>query len=115
MDHRTTIVQKPTITELATDDFLEQILGFPTYGVADNNLVGNDAASLAGAPTSMMLQLGLDDGSKSGTEKAAADLCRAAPSHRPCLRVFVSNDLRRAMNSGLFMLVYGDWGNIEYE
>ncbi|CAA2996774.1 transcription factor UNE12 [Olea europaea subsp. europaea] len=46
-----------------SDDFLEQILGFPTYGGADTNMAGNDAASLAGAPASMMLQLGLGDGS----------------------------------------------------
>ncbi|KAL2554430.1 Transcription factor UNE12 [Forsythia ovata] len=47
-----------------SDDFLEQILGFPAYGGGpDTNLAGNDAASLAGAPASMMLQLGLGDGS----------------------------------------------------
>ncbi|CAI9759634.1 unnamed protein product [Fraxinus pennsylvanica] len=87
-----------------SDDFLEQILGFSTYEVADNNLVGNDAASLAGAPTSMMLQLRLGDGSKSGTENnTTVDLCRATPSHRQCLRVFVGGDLRRAMNSWLFV------------
>ncbi|CAI9756843.1 unnamed protein product [Fraxinus pennsylvanica] len=66
------------------DDFLEQILVLSMYEVADNNLVGNDAASLAGAPASMMLQLGLGDGSKSGTENTvAADLYSVAPSHRP--------------------------------
>ncbi|KAL3849922.1 hypothetical protein ACJIZ3_011804 [Penstemon smallii] len=40
--------------ETPSDDFLEQILGFPCYGAgADGNLAGNDAAEAA-----MMLQLG---------------------------------------------------------
>nr|WAK86083.1 transcription factor bHLH37 [Nothapodytes nimmoniana] len=44
----------------STDDFLDQILGFPTYAAAETNLAGNDVASLA-AP--MMLQLSSGDGS----------------------------------------------------
>ncbi|GFP98000.1 transcription factor une12 [Phtheirospermum japonicum] len=45
--------------EAPTDDFLEQILGFPGYVAgADANLAGNEAA-----PNAMMLQLGSGDGS----------------------------------------------------
>lgn len=39
-----------------TDDFFEQILGFPTYGGTEANLAGNSA-------TPMMLQLSSGDGS----------------------------------------------------
>ncbi|KAL6978583.1 Transcription factor une12 [Sarracenia purpurea var. burkii] len=45
-----------------TDDFLEQILGFPNYAPAETNLGGNDA-NLAGAGAPMMLQLSSSDGS----------------------------------------------------
>ncbi|KAL0390956.1 UNVERIFIED_CONTAM: Transcription factor UNE12 [Sesamum calycinum] len=45
--------------ETPSDDFLEQILGFPSYAAgAEANLVGNEAPSAA-----MMLQLGSGDGS----------------------------------------------------
>lgn len=45
--------------ETHSDDFLEQILGYPSYAAgADANLVGNEAP-----PTAMMLQLGSGDGS----------------------------------------------------
>ncbi|KAK4441626.1 Transcription factor UNE12 [Sesamum alatum] len=45
--------------QTTSDDFLEQILGFPSYAAgAEANLVGNDAPSAA-----MMLQLGSGDGS----------------------------------------------------
>ncbi|KAL6564418.1 Transcription factor une12 [Orobanche minor] len=45
--------------ETPSDDFLEQILGFPGYAAgAEANLAGNDAAQNA-----MMLQLGSGDGS----------------------------------------------------
>ncbi|KAK6141478.1 hypothetical protein DH2020_024776 [Rehmannia glutinosa] len=45
--------------ETPSDDFLEQILGFPGYaGGAEPNLAGNDVA-----PAAMMLQLGSGDGS----------------------------------------------------
>ncbi|PSR94831.1 Transcription factor like [Actinidia chinensis var. chinensis] len=45
-----------------TDDFFEQILGFPSYGAAETNLAGTDA-SFAGASAPMMLQLSSGDGS----------------------------------------------------
>ncbi|PIN25817.1 hypothetical protein CDL12_01441 [Handroanthus impetiginosus] len=45
--------------ETPSDDFLEQILGFPGYAAgAEANLAGNE-----GAPAAMMLQLGSGDGS----------------------------------------------------
>ncbi|KAL2236455.1 transcription factor UNE12 [Sesamum indicum] len=45
--------------ETPSDDFLEQILGFPSYAAgAEANLVGNEVPSAA-----MMLQLGSGDGS----------------------------------------------------
>ncbi|KAG8389273.1 hypothetical protein BUALT_Bualt02G0211800 [Buddleja alternifolia] len=45
--------------ETPSDDFLEQILGFPSFAAgADTNLAGNEAA-----PGAMMLQLGSGDGS----------------------------------------------------
>lgn len=45
--------------EASSDDFLEQILGYPSYAAgSDANLVGNEAPSPA-----MMLQLGSGDGS----------------------------------------------------
>ncbi|KAL2510758.1 Transcription factor UNE12 [Abeliophyllum distichum] len=49
--------------EATSDDFLEQILGYPAYTVgAETNLAGNDAAvSLGAAPASMMLQLSSGD------------------------------------------------------
>lgn len=55
-------------TDGPTDDFLEQILGFPAYagagGGTDTNLApGNDAAALVGAHVPMMLQLSSGDGS----------------------------------------------------
>lgn len=55
-------------TEGPTDDFLEQILGFPVYagagGGTDTNLApGNDTAALVGAHVPMMLQLSSGDGS----------------------------------------------------
>lgn len=55
-------------SEAPTDDFLEQILGFPAYtgagAGADTNLSpGNDVAALAGAQVPMMLQLSSGDGS----------------------------------------------------
>ncbi|CAI9785707.1 unnamed protein product [Fraxinus pennsylvanica] len=45
--------------EATSDDFLEQILGYPAYtGGAETNMAGNDAAaSLGAAPAPMMLQL----------------------------------------------------------
>lgn len=45
--------------ETTSDDFLEQILGYPSYAAGgDSNLVGNEGPSAA-----MMLQLGSGDGS----------------------------------------------------
>lgn len=50
-------------SEAPADDFLEQILGLPTFGSADTNLGGSDGG-LAGAPgTPMMLQLSSGDAS----------------------------------------------------
>ncbi|GMP99611.1 hypothetical protein CsSME_00047022 [Camellia sinensis var. sinensis] len=46
----------------STDDFLEQILGFPSYPTTENNLAANDP-SLAGASAPMMLQLSSGDAS----------------------------------------------------
>lgn len=51
-------------SETPADDFLEQILGFPSFASADNNLSGGDGGGLAGAPPgAMMLQLSSGDGS----------------------------------------------------
>ncbi|KAL6500541.1 Transcription factor une12 [Orobanche hederae] len=44
--------------ETPSDDFLEQILGFPGYAAGEANLAGDDASQNA-----MMLQLGSGDGS----------------------------------------------------
>lgn len=45
--------------ETPSDDFLEQILGFPSYAAgAEANLAGNESG-----PAAMMLQLGSGDGS----------------------------------------------------
>nr|WIE96053.1 basic helix-loop-helix transcription factor [Loropetalum chinense var. rubrum] len=50
-------------SEGPTDDFLEHLLGIPTYASAESGLAGNDA-SLAGTPSAqMMLQLSSGDGS----------------------------------------------------
>lgn len=50
-------------SEAPADDFLEQILGLPTFASADTNLGGSDGG-LAGAPTTpMMLQLSSSDAS----------------------------------------------------
>ncbi|PRQ25980.1 putative transcription factor bHLH family [Rosa chinensis] len=49
-------------SEAQADDFLEQILGLPNFASADANLTGGDGG-LAGAPSSMMLQLSSGDGS----------------------------------------------------
>ncbi|CAA3032803.1 transcription factor UNE12 [Olea europaea subsp. europaea] len=49
--------------EATSDDFLEQIFGYPAYtGGAETNMVGNDAAaSLGAAPAPMLLQLSSGD------------------------------------------------------
>nr|WKE35169.1 basic helix-loop-helix family protein [Rosa persica] len=49
-------------SEAQADDFFEQILGLPNFASADANLTGGDGG-LAGAPSSMMLQLSSGDGS----------------------------------------------------
>lgn len=50
-------------SEAPADDFLEQILGFPTFASADSNLSATDGG-LAGAQGGpMMLQLSSGDGS----------------------------------------------------
>lgn len=50
-------------SEAPTDDFLEQILGLPTFASADSGLAGGDGG-LAGtaAPAQIMLQLNSGDG-----------------------------------------------------
>lgn len=45
----------------STDDFLEQILGIPTFGSAESGLTASDGGLAAGSP--MMLQLSSGDGS----------------------------------------------------
>lgn len=50
-------------SEAPADDFLEQILGLPTFASADSNLAGSDGG-LAGAPGNpMILQLSSGDAS----------------------------------------------------
>ncbi|XP_075500856.1 transcription factor UNE12 [Primulina tabacum] len=49
--------------ETPSDDFLDQILGFPSYGAgAESNLAGNDAGNMVAASSAtMMLHLGSGD------------------------------------------------------
>ncbi|KAL3328529.1 hypothetical protein AABB24_015973 [Solanum stoloniferum] len=47
-------------SEGPSDDFFDQILGFPAYNGAETNLAGNDAGAI---PPAMMLQLNSGDGS----------------------------------------------------
>lgn len=47
-------------SEGPSDDFFDQILGFPAYNGAEPNLAGNDAGAI---PPAMMLQLNSGDGS----------------------------------------------------
>ncbi|XP_016565447.1 transcription factor UNE12 isoform X2 [Capsicum annuum] len=47
-------------SEGPSDDFFEQILGFPAYNGAEPNLAGNDPGAI---PPAMMLQLNSGDGS----------------------------------------------------
>ncbi|XP_050367070.1 transcription factor UNE12-like isoform X1 [Argentina anserina] len=49
-------------SQAQADDFLEQILGLPSFASPDANLTGPDG-SMAGNPSSMMLQLNSGDGS----------------------------------------------------
>ncbi|XP_047335100.1 transcription factor UNE12-like [Impatiens glandulifera] len=46
----------------SSDDFFQQILGFPSYAGTDGNLAGNETG-MVGAPPPMMLQLSSNDGS----------------------------------------------------
>lgn len=52
-------------TDGSSEDFFDQILGFPAYAAADSNLAGNGAGGLAGTASGapMMLQLSSGDGS----------------------------------------------------
>lgn len=52
-------------TDGSSEDFFDQILGFPAYAAADGNLAGNGAGGLAGTASAapMMLQLSSGDGS----------------------------------------------------
>lgn len=51
-------------SEGPSDDFFDQILGFPAYNGAEPNLAGNDAGAI---PPAMMLQLNSGDGSSQFT------------------------------------------------
>lgn len=50
-------------SETPADDFLEQILGFPSFASADSNLSGGDGGLAGAPPGAMMLQLSSGDGS----------------------------------------------------
>lgn len=49
-------------SDTPADDFLEQILGYPSFGSADNNLTGSDGGLSGAHGGPMMLQLSSGDG-----------------------------------------------------